>query len=377
MLPDLTIMGKIIGGGLPAAAYGGSRELMERIAPAGDVYQAGTLSGNPLAVAAALATLRAARRRAPTRSWRATTERSPTGCATRPRDAGRAGPGPERPGPADGVLLRRAGARLRRRRGLRPRRLRRAGAGRCWRAACTRRRRSSRPGSRRWPTTDERRRAHASRRPREAFAEVRGDENARDGALALAARCAQQGGTRRRRCSRDEIDRRRRARAPGPAADGRRRPAGGRARGRVRAAARDDPRGLAAALRRPAGGRAIDDPDLALLLGDQLYALGLSRLAALGDLEAVAELADLISLRRAGPGGVGDRRAGRGDLGGRARPRSAGARPPSTRRPRRWRGRAIRARAGGARAQAARAARRPRDARLFVDGTLRAAFNTA
>jgi glutamate-1-semialdehyde 2,1-aminomutase len=56
--PDLTIMGKIIGGGLPAAAYGGRREYMERIAPAGDVYQAGTLSGNPLATAAALATLR-------------------------------------------------------------------------------------------------------------------------------------------------------------------------------------------------------------------------------------------------------------------------------------------------------------------------------
>ena len=55
--PDLTIMGKIVGGGLPAAAYGGRRELMERIAPCGDVYQAGTLSGNPLAVAAALATL--------------------------------------------------------------------------------------------------------------------------------------------------------------------------------------------------------------------------------------------------------------------------------------------------------------------------------
>ncbi len=55
---DLTVMGKILGGGLPAAAYGGSRELMERIAPAGDVYQAGTLSGNPLAVAAGLATLR-------------------------------------------------------------------------------------------------------------------------------------------------------------------------------------------------------------------------------------------------------------------------------------------------------------------------------
>jgi glutamate-1-semialdehyde 2,1-aminomutase len=55
---ELTVMGKVLGGGLPAAAYGGSRELMERIAPAGDVYQAGTLSGNPLAVAAGLATLR-------------------------------------------------------------------------------------------------------------------------------------------------------------------------------------------------------------------------------------------------------------------------------------------------------------------------------
>ncbi|MDP9346715.1 MAG: glutamate-1-semialdehyde 2,1-aminomutase [Actinomycetota bacterium] len=58
VLPDLTVMGKVIGGGLPAAAYGGSRALMDRIAPAGDVYQAGTLSGNPLAVAAGLASLR-------------------------------------------------------------------------------------------------------------------------------------------------------------------------------------------------------------------------------------------------------------------------------------------------------------------------------
>jgi glutamate-1-semialdehyde 2,1-aminomutase len=57
VLPDITVMGKVIGGGLPAAAYGGSVELMERIAPAGDVYQAGTLSGNPLATAAALAAL--------------------------------------------------------------------------------------------------------------------------------------------------------------------------------------------------------------------------------------------------------------------------------------------------------------------------------
>jgi glutamate-1-semialdehyde 2,1-aminomutase len=56
--PDLTVLGKIIGGGVPAAAYAGRRELMELVAPAGDVYQAGTLSGNPLATAAGLATLR-------------------------------------------------------------------------------------------------------------------------------------------------------------------------------------------------------------------------------------------------------------------------------------------------------------------------------
>jgi glutamate-1-semialdehyde 2,1-aminomutase len=56
--PDLTVLGKVLGGGLPAAAYAGPRELMERVAPAGDVYQAGTLSGNPLATAAGLATLR-------------------------------------------------------------------------------------------------------------------------------------------------------------------------------------------------------------------------------------------------------------------------------------------------------------------------------
>lgn len=55
--PDLTIMGKVIGGGLPAGAVGGRAELMQLLAPAGEVYQAGTLSGNPLAVAAGLATL--------------------------------------------------------------------------------------------------------------------------------------------------------------------------------------------------------------------------------------------------------------------------------------------------------------------------------
>lgn len=56
--PDLTTMGKIIGGGLPVGAFGGKREIMENIAPLGNVYQAGTLSGNPLAITAGLATLR-------------------------------------------------------------------------------------------------------------------------------------------------------------------------------------------------------------------------------------------------------------------------------------------------------------------------------
>lgn len=56
--PDLTVLGKIVGGGLPAAAYAGPRELLNQIAPAGNVYQAGTLSGNPLAMAAGLATLK-------------------------------------------------------------------------------------------------------------------------------------------------------------------------------------------------------------------------------------------------------------------------------------------------------------------------------
>ena len=58
VLPDLTVLGKIVGGGLPLGAFGGRAELMEQLAPAGDVYQAGTLSGNPLATAAGLSVLR-------------------------------------------------------------------------------------------------------------------------------------------------------------------------------------------------------------------------------------------------------------------------------------------------------------------------------
>jgi glutamate-1-semialdehyde 2,1-aminomutase len=58
--PDMTCLGKIIGGGLPVGAFGGKREIMEQVAPLGHIYQAGTLSGNPLAMTAGLATLRAA-----------------------------------------------------------------------------------------------------------------------------------------------------------------------------------------------------------------------------------------------------------------------------------------------------------------------------
>ncbi len=87
-VPDLTILGKIIGGGFPAAAYGGSRFLMERIAPAGDVYQAGTLSGNPVACAAGLATITQLDNAAYERLGR-TTQMLADGLREAARDAGR------------------------------------------------------------------------------------------------------------------------------------------------------------------------------------------------------------------------------------------------------------------------------------------------
>ncbi len=118
VLPDITVMGKVIGGGLPAAAYGASSELMNRIAPAGDVYQAGTLSGNPLAVAAGLATLALLDEDAYVH-LAATTEALATGL----REA--AGDRPVQVEWAPGLLTvffsDGAGARLRRRRGVRHR----------------------------------------------------------------------------------------------------------------------------------------------------------------------------------------------------------------------------------------------------------------
>lgn len=77
--PDLTTLGKVIGGGLPVGAYGGRRDIMERVAPVGPIYQAGTLSGNPLAVAAGLAQLRRLRDEQPFEQLAARTDRLVTG----------------------------------------------------------------------------------------------------------------------------------------------------------------------------------------------------------------------------------------------------------------------------------------------------------
>ena len=86
--PDLTTLGKIIGGGLPVGAYGGRAEILDRVAPLGDTYQAGTLSGNPLAVAAGLATLEALRDGSVYRHANALCERLCQGLAAAAAEAG-------------------------------------------------------------------------------------------------------------------------------------------------------------------------------------------------------------------------------------------------------------------------------------------------
>ncbi len=86
--PDLTALGKVIGGGLPVGAYGGRREVMEMMAPTGPVYQAGTLSGNPLAMAAGIATLDAVERGEVWNSLEARGAQLADGLATVARDEG-------------------------------------------------------------------------------------------------------------------------------------------------------------------------------------------------------------------------------------------------------------------------------------------------
>ena len=160
---DLTIMGKVLGGGLPAAAYGGRRELMERVAPAGDVYQAGTLSGNPLAVAAGPghpARARRRRLRAARRSHRPAGGRPARGgTATAPSRS------PRRAGLVTPFFSAGAGPRLRGRLGVRPGRLRPLLPRPARARHLSARRRSSRPGSSPSPTTRPRSTA-PPRRPR-------------------------------------------------------------------------------------------------------------------------------------------------------------------------------------------------------------------
>ena len=86
--PDITTLGKIIGGGLPVGAYGGSREIMNHIAPAGPIYQAGTLSGNPLSMTAGLVTLRRLRDKSVYERLETTTQKLCEGLATAARKAG-------------------------------------------------------------------------------------------------------------------------------------------------------------------------------------------------------------------------------------------------------------------------------------------------
>ena len=108
MPADLTIMGKVIGGGLPAAAVGGRSEVMRMLAPAGEVYQAGTLSGNPLAMAAGIATLELLDELAYVR-LSAITARLADGLRAA-ADGGRgAGPGAEHHRPLERVLQRAPG----------------------------------------------------------------------------------------------------------------------------------------------------------------------------------------------------------------------------------------------------------------------------
>jgi len=86
--PDITTFGKVIGGGLPVGAFGGSRDLMKKLAPEGPIYQAGTLSGNPLAMAAGLATLKPLFEPGLYDTLSSRTERLASGLAERARDAG-------------------------------------------------------------------------------------------------------------------------------------------------------------------------------------------------------------------------------------------------------------------------------------------------
>ena len=284
VMPDLTIMGKVIGGGLPAAAYGGPRELMERIAPAGDVYQAGTLSGQPARRRRRAGDARAARRgrlRAPA----ATTATSPTACARPPADRARCRSRP-RPGLLTVFFSRRARPRLRRRAGVRPRRLRRLVP----RAARARRLPAAVAVRGVVPVARARRRARRAH-GRGGRGRVRGRRSEPWRSAAVLAVAA----ARRAACWPTRA-------APGAGAGrraGRRRggrPALARPRGRRRVRRRGDPRGLPPALRRRAAVRRPRRPTSRCWPATASTRSASRASPRSATCDAVRELADVISL---------------------------------------------------------------------------------
>ena len=262
--PDLTILGKIVGGGLPAAAFGGRADVMERLAPAGDVYQAGTLSGNPLATAAGISVLR--RLRDPQRLRAARGEGRPA----------RGGPGAVRPRAArrrDGDALPRRprrSATSRTRRRATPSGTARSSAT-CSSAASTSRRRSSSACSSRSPTPTPTSTGRSRPLPTSSTTDLWDDARRRGGGREPAlgrGSCAP---------SRN-----------GSGSSGRWRRSGSRS------GSRRSTRATSSITGAPVSFEPADD-ETALLLGDYLYAHGLVRIAATGELDAVVVLAELIS----------------------------------------------------------------------------------
>ena len=310
VLPDLTVMGKVIGGGLPAAAYGGSRELMERIAPAGDVYQAGTLSGNPLAVAAGPRHARAARRGGlparspPRREALADGLREAAGRRARSRSR-------TTTGPADRVLLRASPCATT----PAPRPATPSAYGAWCRALLARGVYPPPSQFEAWfPSlahTPEHVDAHARGRGRR----VRGDRDDATRARRARGRAAGRGRAARRR------RRPTRRRAPPATAPADR----GAGRRRTRCSSRRSARATCCTTARAAS-CAPTIPTSRCSPATASTRSGSARLAELGDLEAVGVLADVISLVRAGPRrGRPDarRRVGPGAAVGRGRARPA------------------------------------------------------
>ena len=283
--PDLAVLGKVLGGGLPLAAVAGKRKLLQQLAPSGATYQAGTLSGNPLATAAGLATLAQLTPQAYERLG-GYTERLATGLRRGGRRRRRAGAGGLALRPADGLLLRAAGRAL----GAGPRHQRRRLRSLPCRHARARHLPAAVPVRSLVPLAGARRRrarSHPHGRDRgllgagrmklAALHGLHGLVGAEDGLLADAL-----------------VD----AVPPDGDVFGPLVAAGervGDAAGEYALLVESIFEGY---LLHYGDSRLVASPDqdLLLLSGDYFYALGLSRLAALGDLEAVEELADLITL---------------------------------------------------------------------------------